>query len=380
MRRIPGIAGYGLAAAALWTGLAAPSAAQTAARTRPRRRARPRCAAPATPSGPPNLAEASAARHPSRRSSCSSSSASNGCGNCQRMDTLLYPAFDFEALLIPMVPVKLDLDSAEGKELAAALSRSTRPRRSWLITTPEGRLVFLMQGFQDAPEFYSHVHKDLDAYREFARKIDAAERRDTPGRRRRSRPDASCTGAAIRAPRCRGSRGPPPRPDATPAVRDEALRAAGGGPARARADRRLPGDDPEVDLDDEGRRHPRARRDLPGADPSLGGEARRGVEALRRFQEGAPAIEVQRRSGSGHPEARGVETEMTSAWRSVLPVVLFAAAVFARPLAAADSSRPILTVAASVKAGAAGSGTLRIEATLASRAGTSTATSPRRTT
>src|SRR5437867_12939431 len=27
-----------------------------------------------------------------------------GCGRCQRMDILLYPAFDFEALLIPMVP------------------------------------------------------------------------------------------------------------------------------------------------------------------------------------------------------------------------------------------------------------------------------------
>src|ERR1700675_2334224 len=37
-----------------------------------------------------------------------------GCGHCQRMDTLLYPAFDFEALLIPSVPFKLSLVSCEG--------------------------------------------------------------------------------------------------------------------------------------------------------------------------------------------------------------------------------------------------------------------------
>src|SRR5439155_9730137 len=41
-----------------------------------------------------------------------------GCGHCQRMDVLLYPAFDFEALLIPMVPVKVLLESTEGKEMA----------------------------------------------------------------------------------------------------------------------------------------------------------------------------------------------------------------------------------------------------------------------
>src|SRR5215475_2755207 len=40
------------------------------------------------------------------------------CGHCQRMDQLLYPAFDFEALLIPMVPVKLRIDSPEGKTIA----------------------------------------------------------------------------------------------------------------------------------------------------------------------------------------------------------------------------------------------------------------------
>ena len=95
---------------------------------------------------------------------------SEGCGNCVRMEALLYPAFDFEALLIGMVPVKLRDDSAEGKLLVATYKISEMP--SILITTPEGRLVFLMQGFKDAPEFYAHAHRDLDAYRQFLKKLD----------------------------------------------------------------------------------------------------------------------------------------------------------------------------------------------------------------
>jgi hypothetical protein len=43
---------------------------------------------------------------------------------------------------------------------------------SVLITTPEGRLVFLMQGFMNAPDFYRHVHSDLDRYRQFVKKLD----------------------------------------------------------------------------------------------------------------------------------------------------------------------------------------------------------------
>jgi tetratricopeptide (TPR) repeat protein len=95
------------------------------------------------------------------------------CGQCRRMGTLLYPAFDFEALLIPMVPVKVLLDSAEGKELAERYSIDQTP--AVLITTPEGRLAFLMQGFTNAPEFYQHVHADLDAYRKFARRSEAQD-------------------------------------------------------------------------------------------------------------------------------------------------------------------------------------------------------------
>jgi hypothetical protein len=97
----------------------------------------------------------------------------NACGNCQRMDTLLYNAFEFEALLVPMVPVKIDLDASDGKLLARRFEIRDAP--SVLITTPEGRLVFLMQGFQNAPDFYSHAHKDIEAYREFARRVDSQD-------------------------------------------------------------------------------------------------------------------------------------------------------------------------------------------------------------
>ena len=95
------------------------------------------------------------------------------CGNCQRMDNLLYPAFDFEALLIGMVPVKLSLESTEGAELGARYGIAETP--AVLITSPEGRLVFRMEGFQNAPDFYRHAHQDLDAYRKFARRVEAQD-------------------------------------------------------------------------------------------------------------------------------------------------------------------------------------------------------------
>jgi tetratricopeptide (TPR) repeat protein len=95
------------------------------------------------------------------------------CSACQRMQGLLYPAFDFEALLIGMVPVKLELGSTDAAPVADRYKVKDVP--SILITTPEGRLVFLMQGFKTAPEFYRHVHADLDRYRQFVKKIDAQD-------------------------------------------------------------------------------------------------------------------------------------------------------------------------------------------------------------
>jgi thiol-disulfide isomerase/thioredoxin len=95
------------------------------------------------------------------------------CGDCRRMRGLLYPAFDFEALLIGMVPVQVKLESPEGQELGKRYSITETP--AVLITTPEGRLVFQVQGFKDAPDFYRHAHKDIDAYRKFAVVVDAQD-------------------------------------------------------------------------------------------------------------------------------------------------------------------------------------------------------------
>ena len=89
------------------------------------------------------------------------------------MQSLLYPAFDFEALLTGMVPVRLDIDSAEGKPLAERFGLRDVP--AVLITTPEGRLVFAVEGFKNAPDFYRHVHKDLDEYRKFARRLESQD-------------------------------------------------------------------------------------------------------------------------------------------------------------------------------------------------------------
>jgi hypothetical protein len=95
------------------------------------------------------------------------------CGKCQRMDQLLYPAFEFEALLIPMVPVKVMIDSGDGKRLAGRYGIEDVP--AILVTTPQGRLVFQMQGFVNPQDFYPHIHKDLDAYRVFSKRIDAQD-------------------------------------------------------------------------------------------------------------------------------------------------------------------------------------------------------------
>jgi tetratricopeptide (TPR) repeat protein len=95
------------------------------------------------------------------------------CGNCKRMDDLLYRAFDFEALLIPMVPVKVFTDSGEGAELARRLGIKEAP--AVLIRSPEGRMVVLMEGFSSAQDFYSNIRKELDAYKAFARKVEAQD-------------------------------------------------------------------------------------------------------------------------------------------------------------------------------------------------------------
>jgi thioredoxin-related protein len=91
------------------------------------------------------------------------------CGNCDRMDGLLYPAFDFEALLATSVPLKLDIGSPEGKAIAARYSIEEAP--AVLITNSEGRLVFLMQGFMNQGEFFRHANAAIAGYRKWAKEI-----------------------------------------------------------------------------------------------------------------------------------------------------------------------------------------------------------------
>jgi Thioredoxin-like len=84
------------------------------------------------------------------------------CGPCQRMDQLLYPAFDFEALLLRMVPTKLDLDAPEGAALGRKYGVTDAP--AVLILSAEGALAFRMVGFLNAPDFYSHALHDVHEY------------------------------------------------------------------------------------------------------------------------------------------------------------------------------------------------------------------------
>jgi thioredoxin-related protein len=93
------------------------------------------------------------------------------CGNCKRMEALLYPAFDFEALLVGMVPVKVDLETPVGTEFVRRYEIDATP--AVLITTAEGRLVFLMAGFYNQADFFRHANTAVDDYRKFARKVDS---------------------------------------------------------------------------------------------------------------------------------------------------------------------------------------------------------------
>jgi tetratricopeptide (TPR) repeat protein len=142
------------------------------------------------------------------------------CGECKRMEGLLYPAFDFEALLVGMVPVKINLDSPDGRVLGERYTIQQAP--SILITNPDGRLAFLMQGFRNAPDFYSHVRPDLEKYRKFAAQVDA---QDVP---KLSANEAFKTGSELfarfdyEAARERLNRAAT-APDATPALKSSAL-------------------------------------------------------------------------------------------------------------------------------------------------------------
>jgi thioredoxin-related protein len=148
--------------------------------------------------------------------------AGRACGLCRRMESLLYPAMDFEAILISMVPVKVGLDSPEGRELARRYGVEDAP--SIVVATPEGRVVFQVEGFRNAPEFYEHIHRDLDAYRSFAKQIEQQDIAHLPAREAletgRQLYDRLDSGSAL--PRLRRAVS---APDATPEIRDEAREA-----------------------------------------------------------------------------------------------------------------------------------------------------------
>lgn len=145
---------------------------------------------------------------------------SPNCGECARMKSLLYPAFDFEALLAGMVPVLLDITSHDGQQLSELYGIKEAP--SVAIATPSGRLIFLMQGFKNQADFFGHVRKSLDTYRAWAKTIDAqnvgtlsAQEAYTSARQLFARLDY-----AEARPRYKRAAA---APDATPAIRDSAL-------------------------------------------------------------------------------------------------------------------------------------------------------------
>ncbi|HET7451446.1 MAG TPA: thioredoxin family protein [Thermoanaerobaculia bacterium] len=81
------------------------------------------------------------------------------CGNCARMDQLLYPAVNFEMMLLRMVPVKLDRTGAEGAALAERYGITESPAA--LVVSAGGALVFRVNGFDDANDFYRHVSESV---------------------------------------------------------------------------------------------------------------------------------------------------------------------------------------------------------------------------
>ncbi|HEX7252419.1 MAG TPA: hypothetical protein VF376_06010, partial [Thermoanaerobaculia bacterium] len=119
-----------------------------------------------------------------------------------------------------MVPVKVFIDSPEGTQLASKYGIDDVP--AILVTTPRGRLVFQMVGFQNPQDFYPHIHKDLNDYRAFSKKVDSQDVAHL------SAPEALDTGRALYQRNDPGAARPrlqraSSASHASPAVRDEAL-------------------------------------------------------------------------------------------------------------------------------------------------------------
>jgi thiol-disulfide isomerase/thioredoxin len=101
------------------------------------------------------------------------------CGNCIRMHSLIYPAVNFEMMLLRMVPVNVDRLGSDGAALAARYGVTQSP--AVLILSSGGALIFRVNGFDSAPEFYSHVHSMMGEWDKLnVRMIHEPEFRDDP--------------------------------------------------------------------------------------------------------------------------------------------------------------------------------------------------------
>ena len=81
------------------------------------------------------------------------------CGNCFRMDGLLYPSANFEMALLRTVPVKLDFGGAEAVALKNRYQINDTP--AILVVSPGGALIFRMVGFDNDRAFYTHLHNSM---------------------------------------------------------------------------------------------------------------------------------------------------------------------------------------------------------------------------
>ena len=229
---------------------------------------------------------------------------SQNCGDCARMQSLLYPAFDFEALLIGMVPVRSTSPRTTASRLTELYGIKETP--SVLIATPTGRLVFLMQGFKDARATSS------DTCTRTSTAIGPSRRRSTPRmsprsrrrRRTRSARPAATPGSTTPRPGLRYKRATV-APDATPDIRETRPSRAWRPPSSSSASPRRP--ERRSTSSWPGRRIPRR-----GSAPSSSGRTSRwcrtepaeALVALQEVREGPPQLPVPRAGPRVHRASR----------------------------------------------------------------------------
>jgi len=101
------------------------------------------------------------------------------CGNCIRMHALMYPAVNFEMMLLRMVPVVVDRAGADGTALAARYGVTESP--AVLIVSAGGALIFRVNGFDNVQEFYYRVNSMMKEWDKInVRMIHEPEFRDDP--------------------------------------------------------------------------------------------------------------------------------------------------------------------------------------------------------